>query len=56
MTEMMWPNKVWEPGKINKAGKQLWYSRIVTAEDRKRRQAYQDRYQQREEKRVNETY
>lgn len=49
---MMWPNKVWEPGRINSSGKQLWYSRIVTAEDKKRRQDYEDRYREREEKRA----
>jgi hypothetical protein len=46
---MSWPTKVWEPSRITKAGVQLWYSRIVTPEDRKRRQDYEDRYNQRQE-------
>lgn len=49
---MMWPNKVWEPGIIDQNGKQLWYSRIVTAADKARRQEYDDKYQAREEKRM----
>ena len=48
---MMWPNKVWEPGVISPEGKQLWYSRIVTADDRKRRKEYEDRYIERENNR-----
>jgi len=48
---MHWPNKVWEPGTITSSGKQLWFSRIVTAEDRKRRSEYEDRYWEREEAR-----
>jgi len=48
---MHWPNKVWEPGEITHSGKQLWFSRIVNAEDRKRRQDYEDRFYEREAKR-----
>ena len=51
---MQWPNKVWEPGIITSSGKQLWFSRIVTAEDRKRRQDYESRYNEREVKRLEE--
>ena len=49
----MWPNKVWEPGIIAKSGKQLWYSRIVTPEDRARRAEYDSRYMERKEEREN---
>ncbi len=49
---MNWPNKVWEPGTITSAGKQLWYSRIVTAEDMRRRQDYEDGYHERQELRL----
>lgn len=48
----MWPKKVWEPGRIASSGKQLWYSRIVTKDDRVRRQEYEDHYREREEKRA----
>ena len=52
MNPLGWPNKVWEPGIITSSGKQLWFSRIVTAEDRKRRQDYEARYYERESKRL----
>ena len=45
---MHWPNKVWEPGEISSKGKQLWYSRIVTKEDRLRRQQYEADYLKRQ--------
>ena len=48
---MMWPSKVWERGRINSSGEQLWFSRLVTAEDRERRRKYEERYQQREDER-----
>ncbi len=47
---MHWPTKVWEPG-ITSDGKQLWYSRIVTKQDRLRRLDYESRYQERQEAR-----
>jgi len=49
---MHWPTKVWEPGEIDKDGKQLWYSRIVTKADRQRRLAYEDNYKRREDERL----
>ena len=49
---LSWPNKVWERGIIVQSGKQLWFSRQVTAEDRKRRQDYEDRYGEREAERL----
>jgi len=54
MNPLGWPNKVWEPGDISKSGEQLWFSSIVTAEDRKRRLEYEDRYYEREAKRLEE--
>ncbi len=48
---MNWPNKVWEHGDISPEGKQLWYSRMLTVADVKRRQKYEDGYREREEAR-----
>ncbi len=52
MNPLGWPNKVWQPGIITSSGKQLWFSSIVTAEDRKRRQEYEDRFYEREAERL----
>ena len=49
---MTWPNKEWEPGIITSEGKQLWYSRIATPEDMRRRQDYEDGYRERQELRL----
>ena len=43
---MFWPNKVWEMGDTLK-GKQLWYSRILTKEDKLRRLEYERKYEER---------
>lgn len=48
---MQWPTKVWEPGIIDEDGKQLWYSRAVTLADRKRREAYEAAYSERQNRR-----
>jgi len=48
----MWPNKVWEPGIIDEDGKQLWYSRLATREDFKRRREYEAEYEERERERT----
>ena len=45
---MHWPNKVWEPTGTAKDGKTLWSSRIVTREDRLRRQRYEFDYLKRQ--------
>lgn len=49
---MHWPNKVWEATGMDKDGRTLWSSRIVTTEDRKRRSQYELDYLQRELERM----
>ena len=52
MTFLKWPDKVWQPGEITHSGVQLWFSSVVTAEDRKRRQDYEDNFRRREAERL----
>ena len=52
MNPLGWPGKVWQPGEITSSGKQLWFSSTVTAEDRKRRQDYEDNFMRREAERL----